>query len=186
MKKRILHIFSISLIAMFFLGACSGARAQTEVKAPLRIGWNMWPGFYPLVIAEQKGFFEKHGVEVELVLYEVTADENAALASGMLDGGAVVLNDALLDDVAKNTKIVLITDNSDGGDQIVATPDIDTAADIVHKSIGVKRGSFGEFFVREMLNQKGISPADVTFVSVEPEHVPDAMPRWLPPCGRAR
>lgn len=180
MKKRLLHTFSVLMIAVFFLTACIGSGAEAEVKkAPLRVGWVLWPGFYPLVIAEEKGFFEKHGVEVDLILYKASADETAALASGMLDGGIVALNDALLDSVAKNTKVILITDNSDGGDQIVATSDIVTAEDIRNKSIGIRRGSYGEFFVREMLSQKGIAPSEVTFINVDPEGVPAAMPEHI-------
>lgn len=179
MNKRLLHIFSVFMIAVLALSACSGAGTQAETKAPLRVGWILWPGFYPLVIAQQQGLFEKHGVEVDLLLYNTAAEEMAALASGMLDGGIVSLNDALLDSVAKNAKVVLITDNSDGGDQIIATTDIVTAEDILHKSIGAKRGSFGDFFIREMLNQKGIAPADVNFVNVEPENVSNAMPDYI-------
>ena len=176
MKKRHLHIFSVLLSAVLFLSACSGLGTQAEVKPPLRMGWTVWPGFYPIVIADQKGFFEKHGLEVDLILYNTQTEVTAALASGMLDGGGVTLNDALLDNVASNVKVVMITDNSDGGDQIVATRDIVSTEDILHQNIGAKRGSFSEFFVREMLSQKGILPSDVTFVNVDPEYVPAAMP----------
>lgn len=179
MKNRLFHIFSAFMILSMFLTACSGAGAQAEVKTPLRVGWILWPGFYPLVIAEEKGFFEAQGVEVELLLYESAAEETAALASGMVDGGIIALNDALLDTIAHNAKVVLITDNSAGGDQIVATADITSAESIQFKNIGVKRGSFGEFFIREMLNQKGIQPSDVTFVNVEPEHVAESMPSYI-------
>ena len=179
MKNRIFHIFSAFLILSIFLTACSGTAVQAEVKTPLRVGWILWPGFYPLVIAEQKGFFEERGLEVELLLYETASAETAALASGMVDGGIAVLNDVLLDSIAQNAKVVLITDNSDGGDQIVATTDITSTESIQFKNVGAKRGTFGEFFLREMLNQKGIQPSDVTFVNVDPENVADAMPEYI-------
>lgn len=179
MKNRLFHIFSAFMILSIFLAACSGPAAQAEVKIPLRVGWILWPGFYPLVIAEEKGFFEERGLDVELLLYDTSAAETAALASGMIDGGIVVLNDALLDNIAQNAKVVLITDNSDGGDQIVATSDITSAESIQFKNVGAKRGSFGEFFLREMLSQRGIQPSDVTFVNVEPENVADAMPEYI-------
>lgn len=179
MKNRLFHIFSTFTILSIFLAACSGPAAQAEVKIPLRVGWILWPGFYPLVIAEEKGFFEERGLDVELLLYDTSAEETAALASGMVDGGIVVLNDALLDKIAHNAKVVLITDNSDGGDQIVATSDITSAESIQFKNVGARRGSFGEFFLREMLSQRGIQPSDVTFVNVEPENVADAMPEYI-------
>jgi NitT/TauT family transport system substrate-binding protein len=143
------------------------------------VGWVLWPGYYPLLIAEQKGFFQKHDLEVQLILYSTTGEETAAVTSGMLDGGTVALNDALLDAMAKNVKVVLITDNSDGGDQIVATQDVVTIEDVVQKNIGAKRGSFGEFLVREMLSQKGIPPSEVTFINVDPENVSGAIPQYI-------
>ena len=176
MKNRLFHIFSAFLIAAVFLSACSNTSLQADVKPPLRIGWNLWAGYYPLVIAEQKGFFEEQGVDVELILYNTVDEETAALASGMVDGGTATLNDVLLDQIAANVKVVLITDNSDGGDQIVATADILSTEDILHKNIGAQRGSFSELFVREMLLQKGIQPSDVNLVNVDMEHVTDAMP----------
>lgn len=172
-------MFLAFMIATFFLNACVGAEPQADVKPPLRVGWVLWPGYYPLVIAEQKGFFEKHGIEVDLILYNTAGEKNAAVASGMVDGGTIALNDALMDAVAKNAKVVLITDNSNGGDQIVATSDITTTEDILHKNVGAKRGSFGEFLLREMLIQKGISSSDVTFINVDPESVPNAMPEFI-------
>lgn len=179
MKNKLFSIFSAFMILSMFLASCAGVQSQAEVKAPLRVGWILWPGFYPLVIAEQKGFFEEQGVEVELLFYETATEETAALASGMVDGGIVLLNDALLDSIAQNAKVVLITDNSDGGDQIVATADITSAESILHKNIGAKRGTFGEFFVREMLDQKGIQPSEVNFVNVQPESVAAAMPDFI-------
>lgn len=175
MDKRYLRVFFAFLLVSLLLGACSGA-STTEFKAPLRVSWTLWPGYYPMVIAVEKGLFEKHGVQVEPVFYKLYNEQAPALASGRLDGSALTLNDVLRDSVAKRTKVVLITDNSNGADQIVAAADIADVGAVRGKRIGMVRGTFGEFFVREMLDQNGISPAEVTFYNAAPEAVPDSIP----------
>jgi NitT/TauT family transport system substrate-binding protein len=155
------------------LSAC--AKTPSAVKPPLRVAWSLWPGYYPMAIAVEKGFFEKHGVQVEPVFYSSYGEQAPALASGKIDGAAGVLNDMLLDRVAEKVQVVLIADNSDGSDQIVAAPGILSAADIRGKRIGTVKGTFGEFFAHAMLEQKGILPAEVTFVDVAPEAVPVAI-----------
>jgi len=176
MKKRLLHVLSVFMLFSLLLSACSGTQQQAQVRPPLRIAWALWPGWYPLVLADQKGFFTEHGIEVEIIYYNSQTEVNSAVASGVVDGGFMVLNDTLLDAVSENAKVVLLTDNSDGGDQIVSATDILNADDLRGKRIGTKRGSFGEFFVREMLEQKGISTSDLTFINVGPDEVTESIP----------
>lgn len=173
MINRLVRILSALIVVAVFLSACS--KTQAAVKPPLRVAWSLWPGYYPMAIAVEKGFFEKHGVQVESFFYSSYGEQAPALASGKIDGAAGVLNDMLLDRVAEKVQVVLIADNSDGSDQIVAAPGLLGAADIRGKRIGTVKGTFGEFFAHAMLEQKGILPAEVTFVDVAPEAVPGAI-----------
>lgn len=172
MKKN-LRTIAIITLATLLLGACSSQ--ENKAAAPLRIGWIDWPGHYPLRLAISKGFFQELGLEIEVIPYSTQAEVNAAVASGMVDGGTMVLNDTLLDDIAEVAQTIMITDNSDGADLVVSSTPIVTSADLIGKRIGTRRGSFGEFFVREMLAQKGISPTDVRFVNIDPEDVPSVL-----------
>ena len=178
MSTRLSRLISALIVVTVFLSACSGTTGSTTT-APLRVGWSLYPGYYPMAIAVEKGFFKEHGVQVEPVFYSLYNDQTPALASGKLDGAALVLNDALLDRVAKEVKIVMIADNSDGADQVVAAPGILKTDDLYGKKIGIVKGTFGEFFVREMLNQKGIQSTNLTFVEVAPETVQDAIPNTI-------
>lgn len=173
--KRSFRTFAIFALVFALLGACAN-NTEVEVKPPLRIGWTTWAGWYPLALADAKGFFAENNLEVEIITYQTQSQVVAAVASGMVDGGFVVLNDTLLDSVAKNVKTVMISDTSNGGDQIISDSAIQDFADLRGKRIGVRRGSFSEFFVREMLTQKGILASEVSFVNVEPEQVPESIP----------
>ena len=163
------RFLSIFVIAAFILSACG---ASVEKNPPLKVGWSLWPGWYPLVIAQDQGLFEKHGVEVELAFYPLYGQTLAELDSSKIDAGGLVVGDALPLATEGKVKIVLITDNSNGGDSIMASADIASPADLRGKRIGVGLGTFGEVLVREMLKRNNISLGDVTLVNVAPENLP--------------
>jgi NitT/TauT family transport system substrate-binding protein len=67
-------------------------------------------------------------------------------------------------------------DASDGADVVIAGSDVQSAADLKGKRIGVKFGTYGELFVRTFLKQNGIAITDVTLVNVSPERAAEAFP----------
>jgi NitT/TauT family transport system substrate-binding protein len=177
---RFLRIFSILMIVAVLLGACTGTKADATANPPLRVAWNLWYGYYPLVIASEKGLFEKHGVQVEPVFYDTYSNQAPDLASGMVDGAMTVLSDTLFDSLSSDVQIVLATDSSTGADQVVASADIVNLNDLRGKRIGVEASNVGGvLLVRKMLEVNGLSPSDVTFVEVSPEQVPGAIPSLI-------
>lgn len=178
MTQRLFRIFSTLIIVTVLLSACSGA--QSTAKTPLRVSWSLWPGYYPMAIAVEKGFFEKNGVQVDPAFYAIYGNQAADLASGMIDGAALTLSDTLFDSISNDVKIVLVVDNSAGADQIVASADIVNLSDLRGKRIGVQSSTVsGVLLIRQMLNANGVSPADVTFVQIGPEKVPQSIPSLI-------
>lgn len=170
----------LGFLVLLLVGAgCSFAPAPALPHPPLRIEWTYWPGDWILLVAKDQGFFEKHGVQVEPVLYEVFDDAIPDMAAEKIDGGFFVVGDLLPIYSNDNLRAIFITDVSDGADQVVASPDIQTPADLRGKRIGVSLGTFGELFVRQMLQKYGIKPAEVKFVDINAEAVPDAIPALI-------
>lgn len=167
------RIFSFLILVALILSAC-GASAPEE-QPPLRVGWSLWPGWYPLVIAQEQGLFAKHGVDVEFVFYDAYADALPDFSSGKVDGTLLVIGDVIPLVNNNNAKIVMVTDNSNGADVIMAGPEITSPADLRGKTIGVTLGTFGEVLAREMLLANGISIGDVTLVQIGPETVPSVL-----------
>ena len=165
------RLVSIIFLGIIILSAC-GAPAPAAKNPPLKVGYSLWPGWYPLIIAQEKDFFTKHNVEVELVFYSTYAAALPDFGSGKVDGTGLVVGDVLPLIKNNNGKIILVTDNSDGADVIMAGPEVTSPADLRGKRIGVGLGTFGEVLARQMLTANNISLGDVSIVPVGPEDVP--------------
>lgn len=166
------RVFSLLIVAAFVITACGPAASE---HPPLRVSWIVWPGYYPILIADEKGLFEKHGVEVELVAAGTTREEMIDLVGGAVDGSLVVLTDAIPFASEYDLRVTAITDSSFGGDQFVAPASVASVRDLIGQRIGVQTGTYSEYFVRYMLEENGISPSAVQMVNIQAELLPSAL-----------
>ena len=167
-KNCILLLF---LLVIMLLTGCA-TTLQTEQQRPLKIGWQVWPGWYPALLADKLGYFESRGLQVELVSYALLGDANADFAAGKLDGVFQTVFDVLPVNARQSRRVspvVLITDNTQEADAIVAVPGILQPTDLRGKRLGVKFGSYAEVLVRAMLAQNDLTSADVQLVDLPPE-----------------
>ena len=170
MKTR----FTFMVMIAVLLISCGGKPADAK-RPPLKVEFAYWWGDFTLLVAEEKGFFEKYGVEVEPVYYESFPQAPADLAAGKIDAGLFSIGDALT--ASEHTAVKVVAAYDDGGlNTIVAIPEIQTIADLKGKQIGVKIGSPYEIFVREMLKTADLKTSDVVFVNLSAEEIPAAMP----------
>lgn len=163
-----------SLFVFFLVGvllAACGPLQPPPTLRPLRVEFTQWWGDYTLIIAKEKGFFAKYGVEVEPVYYESFPESLPDLAAGNIDIGLFGLGDALNVSRHANLKIIAVYD--DGGfDAIVALPSVNAIADLRGKNIGLQLGTTDELYVTEMLRISGIPNTEVNLVNIEPENIP--------------
>jgi NitT/TauT family transport system substrate-binding protein len=162
MKTRFLN----GLASASFCGAClvAGA-AHAEV---LRVGHSTWVGYGPFYIAQEMGYFEEEGVEVELTVVEDTSMRMAAMNSGQLDALATTIDtmQLYLTDTIR-MQYVFVIDDSTGGDGIVANTDIETIEDLRGKQVAFSSGSVSEFYLTYLLRQAGMSVADIEHVNMD-------------------
>lgn len=161
---------TVMLVAFFWL--VSGCLFQdTAQDRPLRVGWYRWPGWYPMAIAQDQGFFVRNGANVVPVLYDDYTHMLIDLASGKIDGCCGGMYE-FLRSALPDLGIVLATDYSDGAEGLVVAPDIRVPQDLVGKRIGMQQGaSGGEFLVSTMLLRHGLSFSDLIVVDLDPEDV---------------
>ncbi|HXW00983.1 MAG TPA: ABC transporter substrate-binding protein, partial [Anaerolineae bacterium] len=176
LKSKEIYPLLLLVVLLLLVTACTGAAASPVERPPLKVSWNYWPGSYPIIIAQERGLFEKHGVKVEPILVEYESHAPDFIAK-KTDGALFALADALVIDAREpdSARVVLTYDESAGADVVVANADIANIADLKNKRIGASLGSFGELLVRTMLASTGLTLDDVTLVNVGPEAVPQAM-----------
>ena len=173
---KIYRFVSILMLATVLLTACAGAPAAPANRPPLRIAVNMWPGLYPAAIAQEQGFFAKHNVQVEIRYYESYPQTYADLVVGKVDGLSAIVGDTLLINNQTKLKFIFPVDASDGADVFIVGPDVQSAADLKGKRLGAGFGTYGELYVRTLLQQNGISLDDVTMVNSPAETAAEAYP----------
>lgn len=167
MRNWMALVASIVLAAAVGVG-CTGGDSTAGAGAPIKLGFSAWPGWFPWQVAKDAGIFKEAGVNVELVWFEGYLDSINALAGGKLDANSQTLNDTIGSVAAgADQVIVLVNDNSTGNDQIIATREIRTVADLKGKKVGIEAGVVDHFLLLLGLKAAGMSEKDVTIVNLE-------------------
>ncbi len=173
MIKNILKIFLVS-ITIGILAACSAFQPAKRELPPLRVEFTQWWGDYTIVIAKEKGFFEKYGVKVEPVYYDNFSETYPDLASGQIDGAFIAVGDVININKSAEMKVVAISDDG-GSDAIVVSPEINTIQDLKGKRVGVLIGTQYELMISEMLKSANMAPGDISIVPINPENAKKAL-----------
>lgn len=174
MKRNPLTKFALLILLINILTACAAFQATPSPKPPLRVEFTQWWGDYTLLIAQEKGYFEKNGVQVEPVYYEVFSDTYPDLAAGQIDGALIAVGDAINVNNNAPMKVVAVQDNG-GENAVIVGPEINSIQDLRGKTIGMVVGSQFELTVVKMLQSAYMSIADVTIVAMDPEVALEAL-----------
>ncbi|MGE7272434.1 ABC transporter substrate-binding protein [Brevibacillus panacihumi] len=141
--------------------------AENASKTPLKVTLPTWTGYGPLFLAKEKGFFEKHGLNVELSTIEGLAERKAALAGGQVDGMATALDvQVTLAASGVPMQVVWLLDDSYGGDGIIAKNEIKTPADLKGKKVAFEQGSTSHLLLLTALKQANLTDKDVEMVQM--------------------
>lgn len=174
MKLNKIVAFALTGILGMSLIGCSGntsqsAPAQTEAATmPLTIGVMGSVDTIPLVIAKEKGYFDKAGVNVNVEVFKAAKDRDAALQAGELDG---VLCDEVAIAIYQNAGIDMqITGITDGQFALVAGANkgINQVSDLKDKKIAISENTVIEYTLDKMLQAKGVDPASIEKVAIPP------------------
>ncbi len=115
MRRVLPSLKSSVLSALVAVAATLALTAPFPVQAEVKVGVSDWPGWVAWYVAEQKGFFKKHGADVKLVWFANYTDSISALSSGQLDANSQTWSDTM-GPLAKGLplKTILVNDNSGG------------------------------------------------------------------------
>ncbi|MGH8789184.1 MAG: ABC transporter substrate-binding protein [Cupriavidus necator] len=165
LSNRLLARARAGLLAIAVLAY--GLGAMRPAAAEVKVGVSDWPGWVAWYVAEQKGFFKKHGADVKLVWFANYTDSIAALSSGQLDANSQTWSDTL-GPLAKGLplKAVLVNDNSAGNDALLVSARIKSFAELKGKTVALEQYSISHFVLATALARNGLKPADVKITNL--------------------
>lgn len=169
--KKLMVLTLASMMAFSTVGCSSQDASAKETKAlteTITIGVMGSVDAIPLVIAQEKGYFEEAGVEVQVEVFKAAKDRDAALQADALDG---VLADQVAIAIYQNAGIDMkITGITDGQFGLVAGANSGIASieDIKGKKIGISENTVIEYTLDKILEDNGMTPDDVEKVVIPP------------------
>ena len=156
------------LTAMLLLVGCCATSAMAQDKVTVLLDWFVNPDHAPLFVAQEKGYFADHGLDVEIIAPSNPNDPPKLVAAGkadiavsyqpqhqmQVDQGLPLVRIATLIATPLNSLIVL----ADGP--------IKTIADLKGKTVGYSVGGFETVLLQVMLKKNGLKLSDVNLVNV--------------------
>lgn len=141
------------------------ASAATLSAEEIKLGLQPWLGYGPLWVAQEQGFFDAHGLDVDLATFNWDQDMAAALASGNLDVVAYATNGVISNfNQGVDQKGFLIMDLSFEADAIIAGKDITSIEDLRGKRVAFESGATSDLLMNYALKVNGMSLADIDHV----------------------
>jgi NitT/TauT family transport system substrate-binding protein len=142
------------------------------IADPVKIAVATWVGFGPLYLARDKGIFQKHGVEVELVVAEKTSQKYTDFISGKYDMAAGGAGTSVIY-ITEPDQLQYVTalDDSNGGDGVIAKNEITSLADLKGKTVAVDMGGISGFYLGALLKTAGLTFSDVKVVDMTSDDV---------------
>ena len=166
------------LLAGIALALCRCAPATAQTK--LKMTYTAVTGFAAGYVAEQQGFFQKRGIDVEFVQTNISGNIPAVIESGSVELGGPTLpsvlqaNDAGLDLVVfAGGAVYPLT-----GDVLIARKGagIEKTTDLKGKTVGVPGiGALLHIMLRRDLKANGVDPNSVKYVELGFPQAGDAL-----------
>lgn len=170
---RHIHLTTLTMLAaaLFGLGAATADAAET-----VRLAQNLAPISGVVIVAKQKGFFDKHGLNVEVTNF--TSGKKALDA--VLGGGADIATTAEAPTTAaalSNQPIAFLAriEYSDLKTLTRKAAGINTLADLKGKKIGFTAGTGGEVYTTNLLKKAGLTTSDVELTNIPPHGLAAAL-----------
>lgn len=155
MKKFIIAVICTVIMMSVLLTGCSG----TEPSQSLSIGVLPDVDSIPLIIAEEKGYFDEEGLDLTIEKFTSAPDRDSALQSGSVDGA---VSDILAAGFfADGGFDVVITSMTNGSYKLLAGAGMSGSTDLSGKSIAISTNTIIEFATDQMLAKIGLNGDDV-------------------------
>jgi NitT/TauT family transport system substrate-binding protein len=132
-----------------------------------------------ILIAQEKGWFDEQGIDLQVIPFGNAPDIAAPLAAGQLDAGLLGINSGLLNAFARGVKVKFAADEGSSGPgrfdyvsilvrkELIDSGAIKTPADLKGRRIGiVAKGTPSDYGLLNVLKEGGLTLNDVDLTIV--------------------
>ncbi|MDD3327359.1 MAG: ABC transporter substrate-binding protein [Zoogloea sp.] len=169
---------SLGLGGSLLLTAAGCNRSSRE---PIKFATNPWPGYDPLYVARDKGYFDEVGLDVTLVDLTSLGASRRAFERGQVDGCGATLVEILLtaDQSGTRPQIAAVVDYSNGADVLVGEPGMASPADLRERRVAIEPGTLHIQLLALALASVKLSVRDVILVPMPQNAMPGAFAEGL-------
>lgn len=156
-RREFLGLSIAAGLSVAGLAGCSGS-------GPLRFGIHPWIGYEPLYLANDFNWLPE---TVTLVPGSSAIDSMEGLLSGVLDGAALTLDEAIrVWSRGLELVVVAVADVSAGADVLMVKPSIQELNALKGKRIAVELNGVSGIMLQKILEVAGLGPNDVTKIDL--------------------
>lgn len=165
-KTRSANIRLAAFAAFAALGLI--ATAPANAADTIRVLAPTWPGFAPVLVASDLGYFKELGLTVDMKFEDDRANVMAAFARGDIevDMRTVGEHQGRPRDASTPGIIIGTIDKSLGGDGVIADGSIATVADLKGKTIAAEPNIPARLLLQLALKQKGLTLKDLNIKEI--------------------
>ncbi|EKY23252.1 ABC transporter substrate-binding protein [Clostridium celatum] len=174
MKFKKIITLAMTLVLTGAMVACGnkntvedkGQESLSNEKTVLRLGVMGSIDAVPLVIAQENGYFEEEGIDLDLQIFKAAKDRDAALQAEELDG---VLCDEVAISIYQNSGIDMkITGTTNGFWTLVAGKDsgINSVDDLKGKKIAISERTMIDYLADYIATENGMESTDIEKVAI--------------------
>jgi putative hydroxymethylpyrimidine transport system substrate-binding protein len=158
----------IRLAALGLAAAMTIGPVKAADKLTVLLDWFYNPDHAPLVIAKEAGFFEKHGLDVEMIAPADASAPPRLVAAGQADIAITYQPDLMLQvkEGLPLTRIGTLIETPLNALIVLKDGPIRSLADLKGKKVGYSVASLQNAYIGAILNSVGLSEKDVEMVNV--------------------
>jgi putative hydroxymethylpyrimidine transport system substrate-binding protein len=159
-----LRIPILAVIVSLFLVA----RSDAADKLTVLLDWFVNPDHGPLVVAEAGGYFERAGLDVELIAPADPSAPPKLVAAGQADVAISYQPDMMLN-LKEGLPLVrfgTLVETPLNSLVVLKDGPVKTLSDLKGKRVGYSVAGFEDVYVAVLLKSVGLEPSDVTLISV--------------------
>ncbi|MFT4303518.1 MAG: ABC transporter substrate-binding protein [Candidatus Woesearchaeota archaeon] len=174
--KKTLYITSILIFLIIGFVVSMVFFSKSDDSTSINIGYRKHVAYMPLFVAQDKGFFEEQGLEINTIVFDSTNQMIAAVVSGNIDASITGANLQTVFSVEeKSPNLMMIFQTLDMNEEtgiscvmVKSDSEITSLQELKGKKSAAPPGTFSPIWINAALNTVGLSKEDISIQGLSP------------------